>query len=840
MVLPSVRSSFVGRERELKEVTRLLASSRLVTLTGAAGCGKTRLALRAVRKVGDRYEDGVCWVELARLSDSALVAQTVAKRLGVPEQAERSVLEGMLGALEGRDLLLALDNCEHLLGACGELVERVLAESNVSLLTTSRQPLAVRGEKVFPVAPLAVPPASLAENDVAGFARYDAVQLFVDRAAALVPAFELTAENAAAAGRICRELDGIPLAIELAAARVNVLTVEQITERLDSHSELLPPATHVTYSHHETLRAAIAWSHDLLSEAEQTLMRRLAVFAGGCTLATAESVCAGEGVEQSQMLDLISSLVGKSLVVADTLRRGEARYSFLEPIRQYAQEQLAACGEGPALRDRHLQYYVELAKRTAPKLRGEYQQLWLNWLEKEYDNVRAALSWSLESGPTETGEKIEAGLQTAIAIYEFWLIRNYIEEGVTWFGRLLGRADEEISPVVRANALAYASFLAGFGGDKAAQAAYGRDAVALAEALGEEGRPALAWARAGEAYAQGRPGPLPIGGSALAWALTAQAYGARADGDHEAELSAYQRLVELFRQSADRDRLGIALITGSFTAMSLGKYETAQGMVDEGIPLLREAGNLYWIAMSLNGSGDLARCQQNYAQAQVAYVESIRLLRELDAARDLASTLHNLGHTCLHLGDHERAQTLFVESMTLHEVQENRSGIAECLIGFAALAIVEGLPAHGARLLAAAAAHGGEQVTSAWPATRMEYEHYLARARAGLNEKAFRAEQAAGRALSLEEAAAFAGETARKASADEQARKKLDALTSREREVALLIAQALSNREIAEELVISKRTAEKHVANILSKLGVRNRRQVIRWAIETGLADPAE
>jgi non-specific serine/threonine protein kinase len=263
-------------------------------------------------------------------------------------------------------------------------------------------------------------------------------------------------------------------------------------------------------------------------------------------------------------------------------------------------------------------------------------------------------------------------------------------------------------------------------------------------------------------------------------------------------------------------------------------------MLDEGLPLLREAGNPYWIAMTLNGSGDLARCQQNYAQAQTAYEESIALLRQLDAARDLAAALHNLGHTCLHLGDAERARALFKESLALQQAQQNTPGIAECLIGFAAMAIFEGLPAAGAGLLAAAVAVGGERVATAWPATRMEYERYLAQARAGLTEKAFEAEQAAGRALSLAQAVAYARDVASKSAAAQRARRKLDELTPRECEVAALIAKAMSNAEIAEELVISRRTAEKHVANILSKLAFTNRGQIMRWAIDTGLVEPPE
>lgn len=809
--LPTVWTSFVGRGQELDEVTQLLSSSRLITLSGAAGCGKSRLALRAARAVSDHYADGAHWIEFARLAEPALVPQTTAKALRIPEQANRPALERLCDALQDRDLLLVLDNCEHLLEACAQFVERLLSATDVSILATSREPLSVRGEKLYPVDPLSLPPSSFPPDDVGGIAQFDAIRLFVERARATVPAFELTADNASVIADICRQLDGIPLAIELASARLNVLTSEQIAARLDDQFALLPEATHITYSHHDTLRAAIAWSYDMLSTPEQVVLRRLSVFAGGCTLKTAETVSAGNGVEREQMLELLSSLVNKSLVVAKTLQRGKARYSLLESIRQYAQEKLIASGEEPAIRDRHLQYFVEVAEETEPKLKGEFQQLWLNWLEGDYDNIRAALTWSLES------DQIEDGLRIAIAIYQFWTVRGYMEEGAAWLKRLLAQVNEDISALVHANALAYAAFLAEFRGDSAAQMVYGKKAAALAEALGDEETPALAWT------------------------LKAQAFGARAADDEETGFALYKQIVQLYRELGDRYNLGETLTTCGIAAMSLGNYDDARAMLEEALPLVREAGEPYSIAMLLNFSGDLARCEQTYARAKHAYEESIFLLRDLDAECQLASVLHNLGHTCLHLDNVDRARDLFDESMALQQAQHNTPGIGECLIGFAGLAISEELPAAGARLLAAAVALGGERVTTAWEATRLEYEEYLQRARAGLTEETFQAEQAAGRTLSLEQAVAYAqevgDEAAQKATAARRAREKLDELTPREKEVAALIAQARSNAGIAKELVVSKRTVEKHISNIRSKLGFTKRAQIVRWAIESGVVD---
>jgi len=802
--IPTVLTSFIGRERELGEIQQRLAASRLVTITGPAGCGKTRLALRVAASVGHQCADGLHWIELARLTDPGLVLQAVARAVKLVEQPGRPLLDGLQEALRHKQLLVVLDNCEHVLSACVELVETLLVATDVRVLVTSRAPLSVRGELLYTVPPMALPPSTRATDEIGQF---EAIQLFVERARAIVSDFALTADNARVIAGICRRLDGNPLAIELASARVNVLTVEQIAARLDRRFELLLAAPHVTYSHHRTLRAAIDWSYDLLSSPEQVMLQRLAVFAAGCSLTTAEAICTGDDIEGERVLDLLSSLVNRSLVVADTLQRGEARYALLETIREYAQEKLSASGEWSLLHDRHLQCFLQLTEDTVPKLRGRYQQLWLDWLEGEYDNIRTALAWSLES------HRIEAGLRIAVAIYQFWTVRDYVHEGLDWLERLLARADGRVSMVVRVKALAYAAMLAGFRGNDSKLMRYGREAGVVAEAAGDADK------------------------DALAWALAAQAYGTRAAGDYRTAFTLNLREIHLYRELGDSYRLGLSLSTASFAAMSLGEYDAARAMLDESIPLLRGVGDPYRIAMALNFAGDLARCEQHYTHARREYEESVALLRELDALRDLASALHNLGHTCLHLGDVQRAHSLFIESMAIQQALQNRPGIAECLIGFAALAITGDRPAAGARLLAAVVAIGGQRIASAWAATRMEYEHYLARARAGLTEAAFQAEQATGRVLSLEQAAAYAQDVALEANATQAPRRQLDELTARERDVAVLIAHGRSNGEIADELMVSKRTVEKHISNVRSKLGLTERTQIVRWAIATQLVN---
>jgi len=798
--IPMVLTSFVGRKRELTEIIQLLTSSRLLTLTGAAGCGKTRLALRVAAEISSQYEDGVHWVELARLTNDQLVPKAMARVLKIAGKQGRPLVDELLDALRDKQLLLVLDNCEHLLSACTQLTETLMQVPGVHILATSREPLRATGERLYPVPPMAVPPASLPVIDLDQF---DSIQLFVERARSLLPDFALNPDNARVVARICHHLDGIPLAIELASARLNMLSVEQIAARLDDRFNLLVSASHITHTHHRTLRAAIDWSYDLLTTPEHMLLLRMSVFAGGCSLATVEAVCAGDGIEREQILELLSSLVNKSLVLAQTLQLGEARYSLLETIREYAQEHLVGSDDWSSTHNRYLECFLKLAEETAPKLIERYQQIWLDWLEVEHANFRAALAWALESG------RIESGLRIAIALYEFWQKRGYIQESLDWLERLLLQTDEKVSLVVHANAFASAAHMAMLLGNTSATIEYGRKAGALGQAIGKEEQ------------------------SNIAVALVGLASSVRAAGDFQTAFSIGQQAIQLIRDSGELYLWGRVLIMQAGTAMPLGRYDTVHTLLDEGLKLAREAGDSYRIALILNFLGDLARCEHDFAGAKPNYENSIALFRELDAKRDVASVLQNLGHACLHLGDVGRAQVLFMESLALQQEQQNTPGIAECLIGFAAIAIVHDLSGAGVRLLSAAMALGAERPANVWTATRMEYEGYLALARNKLTETKFQAEQAAGHALSLEQAIEYAQHLPLKTARESW--KKPDDLTAREREIAILIAQGKSNGEIADELVLSKRTVEKHITNILSKLGVTNRTQVVRWVIQSGL-----
>ena len=805
-------TSFIGREQEMSDIKSLLKRSRLVTLTGMGGSGKTRLAVQTARALNESFAEGVWFVNLAPIHEPALLPQLVAAAFGLRPAADQPPLETLLGFVRSKNLLLILDNCEHLTEACRQLAYDFLSQApDLRILATSREPLAAAGETIYPVSGLAWPSASrLQEDDPQKVLQYDAVQLFVERAREIAPIFAITPDNARPIVEICRRLDGLPLALELASSWVNILTVQEIAGRIHDRLALqISGQNRDLEPRHRTLRAAIDWSYTLLQADDQALLARLAIFQGGCTLEGIEAVCYCGEIAAAAVLERISSLVRKSLVVAETSGRTQARYRMLETIRAYALEKLEEAGEMSQLSDRHLDFYLLKAEEAAPKLNEAYQQLWLNVLEEEHENLRAALAWSLENG------RIEQGLRIATALIRFWEIRGYVQEGLLWYERLLNQADETTSAVVHANALAYASFLAMFLNDAPASLAYGQKAVAVAEAAGDEGREVLAIALAG--YASG----------------------ARVSGDYQTAFRLEERIVALSRETPEQVFfLGMALLALGSVAIELDDFETARTSFDESLAIALEAGDSFRIAHALNALGDLARCEQRYEDAQTSYEKSTALLREIDARHDLASVLQNLGHTYLHLGAVDRGQAFFAESLALHQAQHNVPGIVECLIGYAAAALLRGETAAGARLLGAAAAIGGRRTAAAsvWQGTRMEYDHYLNLARDNLSKSEFQFEQTAGRAMTLEQVLVYAQNLPPKTPISSNFKAKADGLTAREREIAALIGQGKTNGEIAGELVVSKRTIETHVSHILSKLELSSRGQIMRWAIDQGLA----
>jgi predicted ATPase/DNA-binding SARP family transcriptional activator len=688
--LPVPTTSFVGREREITEVKQLLGRGRLVTLTGAGGCGKTRLALRVADDLVEEYPDGVWWVELAALSDPALVCPTVAGVLGVREQPGRLLEATLAAVLRPKHLLLLLDNCEHLAAVCARHVEALLrACPGLHFLVTSREALGIAGEVAWIVPSLSVPPhPSPAGERASHVVQYEAVRLFAERAATALPAFALTDQNAAAVAQICRRLDGIPLALELAAARVKVLSPEQITARLDDCFSLLTGGSRTALRRHQTLRATIDWSYDLLGEAERVLFRRLAVFAGGFTLEAAEAVCAGvgqNGILSCQILDLLSRLVDKSLVGVE-VRGQAARYRLLETVREYARERLRQAGEEDWARSRHLDFFLRLAEEAEPhKVRaggvGAFSRL-----GQEYDNLWAALEWSAAAEA-----RVESGLRLAGALSEFWQMDRNAREGYSWLKRLLERGGEAAAAAVRARALQGAGELAVF------------------------------------------------------------------LGDFHAARSSIEQGLALYRELDDKPGIAYALLVlGIQVAVAQEEWAAARPPLEECLALYRDLGDRPGIAAATEGLGYLTYLQGDRAAGRALLEKGLAMQRELGLMTCASHSALLLGHIARQEGQYALARSCYAESMAvLWEVRSSYALFYE-LAAFGCLAAAEGRLERAAQLYGAAERVGETAGVVMVPHERTWHDRAVAAARAGLGEQAFAAAWAAGRAMTLDEAVAYA------------------------------------------------------------------------------------
>jgi len=634
--LPLELTSFVGREREVAEVKQLLGENRLLTLTGPGGCGKSRLALTVAFEVVGDFEDGVWWVGLASLSDPTLVAQVVAQALEVREQPNRPLRETLAETLREEHLLLILDNCEHLVEACAALVDGLLrACPDLKILATSRESLGVGGEISWPLPPLSLPdPEDLPPLEE--LERYEAVRLFVDRTRAIASTFELTERNAAAVARVCRRLDGMPLAIELAAARTKVLSVEQISSRLDDSFRLLKSENRTTDPRQRTLRTTIDWSFELLSEEERTLFRRLSVFAGGWTLEAAEAVCAGEGIEE-EVLDLLSHLVGKSLVsVAE--QGGEARYGLLETIRQYGAQKLKGSGEEPEIRRRHADFFLELAEEVEPRINGRHRDAWLERLEAEGGNLRAALAWSRQEAQAETG------LRIAGALLWYWFHRGYWKEGRGWLDGALATQEsvgDLARTAARAKALSSAGHLAYMQGDHSVARSQLEKSVALWRDVGDD--------------------------EGLAHALRFLSGAVQPEGDHALVRSLAEESVGLFRDGTDTFGLAMSLGRLGSAALAQGDYAAARAALEEGVALCRETGDDWVLALTLRNLGVAAFRQSDYERGAALLNESLSVLREPGEKFYTTQSLDSLAVVVSMQGDHGRAARLFGAAEALRE-----------------------------------------------------------------------------------------------------------------------------------------------------------------------------
>jgi non-specific serine/threonine protein kinase len=698
-------SSFVGRAWELEEIRRLLDGTRLLTLTGTGGSGKTRLALEVAAGVAIRYPGGAWLVELAGLTDPSLVTETLAGSLGLKEAPHRSPLASVIDRLAPVPALLVLDNCEHLLGACADLATALLrACPRLQVLATSRERLNIAGEITWRVPSLsllraAAGAAPAATPSPVQVAQSEAVQLFVERARAVRPGFALTEDNAPWISKICLRLDGIPLALELAAARLASLSVEQVAARLDACFRLLTGGSRTALPRHQTLQATLDWGYQLLTAPEQAALCRLSVFAGGWSLEAAEAVIAGmctsavpaantalpgdharprspgypvgmghsvaagasvaEPIAAEDVLDLLSRLAAKSLVNV-TEQGGQARYGLLETVRQYAREHLERSGEAAHWRDLHLVWCLDLAEHTEAAHRGGQQDVWLARLEAEHDNLRAALTWSLVARPPDDQPGAAShGLTLAGVLGRFWLIRSHLSEGRRWLAEALER--RPAAPVAaRCAALDAAGHLASSQGDYAQAVALHEESLALRRAAGD---------------ARG-----------LAMALIGLGNVAREQADYPRAVALYEECLDLLRANNEWDQMGTALNGLANVANEQGDYARAIALYEESLVLARRRGDTAAMSRSLNNLGNVAQQQGDYERAAPFFEQSLALKRELGDRRGIAISLGNLGNVAHLQGDDQRAAALYEDALAIGREIGDKRGTANILTNLAGLA----------------------------------------------------------------------------------------------------------------------------------------------------------
>jgi predicted ATPase len=653
--LPTSLSPFIGRKREIAEVRQLIGGHRLLTLTGPGGCGKTRLAIEVARGLVADYEDGVWLTELASLTDPALVAQAIASNLGVREPVSGSVTNSLISHLQTRDALLLIDNCEHILHGCAQFSLKLLESCpGMHVLTTSREPLGVRGEAVFTVPPLSLPdpqpwrsPAS-EQNNLPGYERSEAVQLFVTCANAAAPAFKLTAENSPWVANICRRLDGIPLAIELAASQVRAYSPRQIAERLDDRFQILARGARNTPDRHRTLQAALDWSYDLLTEGERDLFHQLSIFSRGWTLEAAEDLCASGG-GRANLLAVLSSLVDKSLVAVETFQE-RRRYRYLETIRMYARQKLDESGETEAILDWHLDYFTRWADRNAKYLVGPDQTVWIEQYLIEHDNLRSALEWSQKSP-----ERAQLGLRLAGACGQFWRLSGYFSEGRARLSRALEHPAAQQRNTYRTRALHWAANLAYIQSDYKATRLHAEEELALSKELG------------------------PTGKKGIASALDMLGELATEIGDYETAPKLFEEALQINREIGNKAGAADMLLQLGWSAMRSGDFDQAEIRLTESLPLFRELGVLAYLALAQAGLGELAVRQGRYVQAVELLEESLTLRRKMREQWGMAASLGSLGWVAMLQSDFSRMRKLIGESLSIRMQIGDRGGIAWCL-----------------------------------------------------------------------------------------------------------------------------------------------------------------
>jgi predicted ATPase/DNA-binding CsgD family transcriptional regulator/transcriptional regulator with XRE-family HTH domain len=851
--LPIQIIPLIGREQELKDACALLMrpETRLLTLTGAGGVGKTSLSLQIATNLLDIFVDGVYFVSLASISDAALVLYTISQTLGFEDAGEQSPLELLKNKLRGKELLILIDNFEQVTAAAPLLEELVAACPRLKLLVTSRTVLHSRNEQEFPVPPLALPDLKNLP-DVEELSRFSAVSLFIQRSQAAKPDFLMNNANAYAIAAICVHLDGLPLAIELAAAWIKLLPPQTLLERLGHRSELLTNRRPNVPIRQQTLRNTLVWSYNLLDAQEQWLFRILSIFVRGCTLEAIEAICNSLDITTKNILGTTISLIDKNLLQQIEQAKGVPRLMMMATIREYGLECLASHGEVEVTRRAHALYYLKFAEEVEPKLFDFEQQWWFEVLDREYENLQAALHWSLERGELETA------LRLGGALWRFWWVRGYMSEELLWLEQAI-QGIKEVQAPVRAKALISAGALAYQRGDNVRAESFCRESLALFQDLGEI---------QGVAYSLHRLGLI-----------------AARSNDYRTAQSLEEEALQLFKEVGDKEGIAYSLTDLAYIPMDQGEFLRARLLAEEGLSIFRSLGDKRGIAYSLLRLGRVFYfSQEDQAMTYALAEEALKLAKEVGFKWGVASSLGLLGQLSLNQGDINRARPLLEEALVIRREIGDRWGITwglyslgwvefdlsnylaaktlfeECFVLLQELndmefmaSILEALggvvsslgdPIWAAQLWGAAETLREIINAPITPVNRATYEHLVAAARAKLSKKAFSEAWAEGRKMAPEQAIIAIGQTkALKSTKRPPIHSPTTipsstfpaGLTPREVEVLRWVASGLTDGQVAEKLIVSPRTVSTHLRSIYNKLGVNSRSGATRFAVEQHL-----